>query len=71
MLIVLETYSLPSKVMFAYDSSNESYKNLTHLTFSPLLNGLVCHIVMVKGDARALQEAQNVLYTAGIAAESH
>jgi nucleotide-binding universal stress UspA family protein len=60
-LIVPEAYSTPTKVMFAYDGSDESRKNLTRLTLSPLLNGLVCHIVMVKGDTRTLQEAQNVL----------
>ena len=70
-LIVPEAYSPPSKVMFAYDGSDESRKNLTRLTLSPLLNGLVCHLVMVKGDTRALQEAQSVLQAAGIATESH
>ncbi|BEN41725.1 MULTISPECIES: universal stress protein [Serratia] len=70
-LIVPEAYSPPSKVMFAYDGSDESRKNLTRLTLSPLLNGLVCHIVMVKGDTRTLQEAQSVLQAAGIATENH
>lgn len=70
-LIVPEVYSPPSKVMFAYDGSEESRKNLTRLTLSPLLNGLICHIVMVKGDAQALQEAQNVLQAVGITTESH
>ncbi|EIW0093334.1 MULTISPECIES: universal stress protein [Klebsiella/Raoultella group] len=70
-LIVPEAYSTPTKVMFAYDGSDESRKNLTRLTLSPLLNGLVCHIVMVKGDTRTLQEAQNVLQEAGITTESH
>ncbi|NLU16634.1 MAG: universal stress protein [Serratia liquefaciens] len=70
-LIVPEAYSPPSKVMFAYDGSDESRKNLTRLTLSPLLNGLVCHLVMVKGDTPALQEAQSVLQAAGITTESH
>lgn len=70
-LIVPESFQPPSKVMFAYDGSEESRRNLTRLTLSPLLNGLVCHIVMVKGDARALQEAQKILQTANIHAESH
>ncbi|MFI8417120.1 universal stress protein [Serratia sp. NPDC078593] len=70
-LIVPESFSPPTKVMFAYDGSEESRRNLTRLTLSPLLNGLACQVVMVKGDARALQEAQTILQAADITAETH
>ncbi|MHC1472927.1 adenine nucleotide alpha hydrolase family protein, partial [Klebsiella pneumoniae] len=38
-LIVPETFTPPARVMFAYDGSSESRKNLTRLTVSPLLHG--------------------------------
>jgi len=69
-LIVPETFTPPARVMFAYDGSSESRKNLTRLTVSPLLHGLSCHIVMVNGDMSALQDAQAVLQEAGITTET-
>lgn len=68
-LIVPETFTPPARVMFAYDGSSESRKNLTRLTVSPLLHGLSCHIVMVNGDMSALQDAQAVLQEAGMTAD--
>ncbi|HHK9889704.1 TPA: universal stress protein [Escherichia coli] len=46
-MIVPETFSVPSRVMFAFDGSEESRRNLRRLTLSPLLQSLECHIVMV------------------------
>ena len=65
-LVVPEAFSTPSRVMFAYDGSEASRKNLMRVTMSPLLNGLCCHLVMVNGDVAALQEAQAILQDAGI-----
>ncbi|ELE6496154.1 universal stress protein [Enterobacter kobei] len=69
-MIVPETFSPPSKVMFAFDGSEESRRNLRRLTLSPLLQGMECHVVMVNGDARTLEEARRSLQTTGISAES-
>ncbi|MCF7652728.1 universal stress protein [Enterobacter hormaechei] len=69
-LIVPETFMPPARVMFAYDGSSESRKNLSRLTISPLLSGLTCYIVMVNGDTLALQDAQAVLQEAGITTEA-
>ncbi|CZW10903.1 MULTISPECIES: universal stress protein [Enterobacteriaceae] len=65
-LVVPETYSTPSRVMFAYDGSEASRENLMRLTVSPLLSGLTCHLVMVNGEASTLQDAQAILQEAGI-----
>ncbi|MDC6118770.1 universal stress protein [Serratia rubidaea] len=70
-LIVPEFYSQPSKIMFAYDGSEESRKNLTYLALSPLLRGLECHITMVKGDTQTLLEAKSILQKEGITVEIH
>jgi len=50
LLVVPDKFSTPSRVMFAYDGSEESRKNLERLTVSPLLKDLPCHIVMINGD---------------------
>lgn len=39
LLVVPENYSVPSRVMLAYDGSEESRSNLERLTMSPLLRG--------------------------------
>ncbi|WP_336475097.1 universal stress protein [Escherichia coli] len=69
-MIVPEAFSLPSKVMFAFDGSEESRRNLRRLTLSPLLQGMECHIVMVNGDVQTLEEACRSLQTTGICATS-
>jgi nucleotide-binding universal stress UspA family protein len=69
-MVVPETFTPPVRVMFAYDGSEESRKNLTRLTVSPLLNGLACHIVMVNGEMSVLQAAQAILQKAGIETEA-
>lgn len=66
LLVVPENYSAPSKVMFAYDGSDESRKNLERLTISPLLKGVECHIVMVNGKEEELLAAQQILCNVGI-----
>lgn len=66
LLVVPEKFSTPSRVMFAYDGSEESRKNLERLTVSPLLKGLPCHIVMVNGKEGELRNAQQILRNAGI-----
>ena len=57
-LVVPEKFSMPSRVMFAYDGSEESRENLIRLTVSPPLSSLNCHLVMVNGEASTLQDAQ-------------
>jgi nucleotide-binding universal stress UspA family protein len=69
-LIVPETFTPPSKAMFAFDGSEESRRNLRRLTLSPLLLGMECHVVMVNGDAHTLEEARRSLQTSGISAIS-
>lgn len=69
-LVVPETFSAPSRMLFAWDGSEASRRNLTRLTVSPLLRGLNCHVGMVNGDDASLHDAQNILQAAGIDAES-
>lgn len=69
-LVVPEAFSLPSRVMFAYDGSEASRENLMRITVSPLLSGMSCHLVMVNGEMAALQEAQVILQKAGIVTEA-
>jgi len=69
-LVVPETFIAPSQVLFAWDGSEASRRNLTRLTVSPLLRGLACHVVMVNGDDASLHDAQQILQAAGINAES-
>lgn len=66
LLVVPDKFSTPSRVMFAYDGSEESRKNLERLTVSPLLKDLPCHIVMINGDEGELRVAQQILRNAGI-----
>ncbi|ECC7843041.1 universal stress protein [Salmonella enterica] len=69
-MIVPEAFSVPSRVMFAFDGSEASRRNLHQLTLSSLLQGMECHIVMVNGDAHILEEAKRSLQSAGISAIS-
>lgn len=69
-LVVPESFSPPSRVMFAYDGSEASRENLMRLTVSPLLSGLICHLVMVNGEPAMLQEAQRILQEAGIVTQA-
>ncbi|MDU3074768.1 MAG: universal stress protein [Mixta calida] len=69
-LVVPETFSTPSRVLFAWDGSETSRRNLTRLTVSPLLRDLNCHVVMVNGDDASLHDAHQILQAAGIDAES-
>nr|WP_237730154.1 MULTISPECIES: hypothetical protein [Lelliottia] len=41
-MIVPEAFSVPSRVMFAFDGSEESRRNLRRLTLTPLLQGMEC-----------------------------
>ncbi|EIJ5862822.1 universal stress protein, partial [Escherichia coli] len=66
LLVVPENYSAPSRVMFAFDGSEESRRNLERLAMSPLLRGLECHLVMVNGKEEELLTAQQILRDAGI-----
>lgn len=60
-LVAPETFSAPSRVLFAWDGSEASRRNLTRLTVNPLLRGLNCHVVMVNGDDASLHDAQQIL----------
>ncbi|MGJ3351762.1 universal stress protein [Morganella sp. Je.2.23] len=66
LLVVPENYSVPSRVMFTYDGSEESRINLERMTMSPLLWGLECRLVMVNGKKEELLTAQKILCDAGI-----
>jgi len=68
-LVVPETFSAPSRVLFAWDGSEASHRNLTRLSVSPLFQGLTCHVVRVNGDDASLRDAQRILQAAGINAE--
>mgnify|MGYP002753451740 CR=1 FL=1 len=69
-LVVPDTFTAPSRVLFAWDGSEAGRKNLTRLTLSPLLRDLTCHVVMVNGDEASLLDARLILETAGISAEA-
>jgi len=69
-LIVPETFSPPSRVMFAYDGSEASRENLCQLSVSPLLLNLTCHLVMVNGKSESLQDAHSLLQRAGITSQA-
>jgi len=69
-LVVPETFSPPSRIMFAYDGSEASRENLMRLTVSPLMSGLPCHLIMVNGKASVLQDAQAILQEAGVVTEA-
>lgn len=56
----------PARVMFAYDASIACRTHLANLTASPLLYGMECHLVMVNGNATALQHAFEAWHKAGI-----
>lgn len=69
-LIVPETFSVPSRVMFAYDGSEASLENLRQLSVSPLFLNLTCHLVMVNGRSESLEVAQSLLQRAGITSQA-
>lgn len=69
-LIVPETFSTPSRVMFAYDGSEASLENLRRLSVSPLLLNLTCHLVMVNGKSESLEAAQSLLKRTGITSQA-
>lgn len=69
-LIVPETFSFPSRVMFAFDGSEASLENLRRLSVSPLFLNLTCHLVMVNGNSESLDAAQSLLQRAGITSQA-
>lgn len=64
-------FTEPRRAMFAWDASNECRKHLATLTASPLLYGMECHLVMVNGNATALQNGYDVWRKAGIRVQAH
>ncbi len=69
-LIVPETFSVPSRVMFAYDGNEASLENLRRLSVSPLFLNLACHLVMVNGKSELLEAAHSLLQRAGITSQA-
>lgn len=69
-LVVPEAFFTPSSVMFAYDGSEAGREYLMRMAVSPLLSGLSWHLVMVNGEAEALQAAEALLQKAGIDAKA-
>ena len=72
-LMVPESFSVPKRVMIAFDGSNTTRKGVELLARSPLFNGIDCHVVMVgadTGDHRSqLEWALTTLREAGHEAE--
>ena len=64
------SFTTPSRVMIAFDGSEESRKNLERLTRVSLLYGLDCHIVMLNGSVTVLHNARDVLRKAGITVQA-
>ena len=65
-LVSVGDFSVPQKIMFAYDGSETGKKVLERLTISPLFKGLSCDLVMVGGEYEQLISAQSLLHNAGI-----
>ncbi|NCB60183.1 MAG: universal stress protein, partial [Gammaproteobacteria bacterium] len=65
-LVAVGDFTVPQKIMFAYDGSETGQKVLDRLTISPLFKGLNCDLVMVGGDKAQLIAAQTKLHDAGI-----
>ena len=69
-LVVNKSFSIPKKIMLAYDGSTGSKKALDIVASSPLFKSTPCHLVHVGDQASAseslLKEAENVLTAAGI-----
>jgi len=65
-LVSVGDFSVPQKIMFAYDGSETGKKALARLTISPLFKGLSCDLVMVGGEYEQLIAAQSLLHSAGI-----
>ena len=65
-LVSVGDFSVPQKIMFAYDGSETGKKVLERLTISPLFKGLSCDLVMVGGEYEQLISTQSLLHNAGI-----
>ncbi len=69
-LVVNRTFSLPEKIMLAYDGSDAANKALRMVALSPLFKSIPCHLVRVvtkltRHDA-SLDEVASQLTTAGV-----
>jgi nucleotide-binding universal stress UspA family protein len=58
-LITLQKFRAPENFMLAYDGSATAEKALSKISFSPLLEGLPCHLVMAGKDAPEKREQLN------------
>jgi nucleotide-binding universal stress UspA family protein len=71
-LVVPETFTVPKRIMLAFDGSATTRKGVAMVAGSPLFRGLPCHLVMVgadTADARAhLASARRELEAAGFEA---
>ncbi|MGO1247740.1 MAG: universal stress protein [Oceanisphaera sp.] len=74
LLLTLDTFSQPKKVMLAFDGSKTTRKGLDMISSSPLFKGLECHLVMVAGpdpqNLEQLEVARLQLEEAGLKAVS-
>ena len=74
LLLTLETFQQPTKVMLAFDGSKTTRKGIDMMASSPLFRGLECHIVMVAGpdpqNLEQLEVARLQLEEAGLKAVS-
>lgn len=68
-LITTAEFSMPQRVMLAFDGSATTRKGVDMVATSPLFRGLPCHLVMVGADNAANQEqlawARSTLESAG------
>jgi len=58
-LITLQEFKTPKNFMLAYDGSATAEKALSKISFSPLLEGLPCHLVMAGKDIPEKREQLN------------
>jgi nucleotide-binding universal stress UspA family protein len=71
-LITAADYSLPEKVMLAFDGSATTRKGIEMIATSPLFRGMPCHLIMVgtenDSNREQLQWAKSTLEAAGFEA---
>ncbi|MDO9234344.1 MAG: universal stress protein [Methylotenera sp.] len=58
-LVTPQTFKAPSSIMIAFDGSETTRKGVEMVAGSPLFKGLLCHVVMVGDESKALTEHLN------------
>ncbi len=65
-LVALEDFTPPQRVMFAYDGSETSQRALERIVKSPLFSQMQCNLVMVNSSESELDAAKSMLHMADI-----